>query len=102
MALTVLRKTQERVLQHDMRVVRGTVATPVAEYLLNFKRDDLNRIEKKYGTKVVIAGRDDVPIEEYNLEFLKTDDEAGTLIEDKTGIETGSMVKPWYKRLFPF
>jgi ribonuclease E len=102
MALTVLRRIQERVVQNNVRLVRGTLSKVVAEYLLNFKRDDLAAIEKRYGLTIVLIGRDDVPVQEYNIEFLKT----GTVAADET-LEEADMEdihneKPWYKRLLPF
>ncbi len=101
MALTVLRKIQERVIQDHIQMIRGILPKAVAEYLLNYKRDDLNIIERKHGLQIVIVGRDDMSAEEIQLDFIKVQEPpiSMTQIRDDEG---GGGDRPWYKKLLPF
>lgn len=98
MALTVLRTIQEKVTQEDFKMIKGTLPMAVAEYLLNYKRDDLNAIERKYGLQVVIVGQEDMPAEESQFEFAKTEKDSPAP-EGKE--DADKREKPWYKRLLP-
>jgi len=101
LALTVLRKIQERVLQNAIQTIQGTVPKAVAEYLLNYKRDDLNAIERKYGLQIVFNGDESLSAEESQLEFLTSEKSPGILIESTDEGEREEKVRPWYKRLLP-
>ncbi|OGP82478.1 MAG: ribonuclease [Deltaproteobacteria bacterium RBG_16_54_11] len=98
LALAVLRKIQEKVTQDDFKLIKGTLPASVAEYLLNYKRDDLNAIERKYELQVVIVGQEDMPAEEFHLDFVKSD-KSSRPPTDKEDAEKEE--KPWYKRLLP-
>ncbi len=98
LALAVLRKIQEKVTQDDFTRIKGTLHKTVAEYLLNYKRDDLNAIERKYGLQVVIVGEEDVPAEEFHFDFVKKDKPAGASGEKAVAAKQEG---PWYKRLLP-
>ena len=100
LALTVLRKIQERVTQDDFNIIKGTLSKTVAEYLLNDKRDDLNAIERKYGLQIVIVGDENMPVEEFHFDFVKKD-KPSAAIEDKEDRDKNKKDKPWYKRLLP-
>ena len=96
LALAVLRKIQEKVTQDDFKLVKGTLPKTVAEYLLQYKRDDLNTIERKYGLQVVIIGQEEMPAGELNLDFVRADKTAAPLVN---GEDADKKDKPWYKRL---
>jgi len=81
--------------------VRGFLPKAVAEYLLNYKRDDLNAIETTYGLKIVIIGEEDMAAEESKLDFKKTEQSAVALIEKEDEGGKGAGERPWYRRLFP-
>jgi ribonuclease E len=98
MALSILRKIQEKVTQDHFKVIRGNLPVAVAEYLLNYKRDDLNAIERKYGLQVVIVGEEDMPAEQFTLDFLKTEQSSSSAAEQE---DTTSQEKPWYRKLLP-
>jgi ribonuclease E len=102
MALTVLRKIQERVHQNDIQIIRGTLPKAVAEYLLNYKRDDLNAIERRYGLQIVLNGDENLSAEESQLDFITPEKSPVTLTEDTDEGEKDENVRPWYKRLLPF
>jgi ribonuclease E len=99
MALSVLRKIQEKVTQDNFVMIKGTLPTAVAEYLLNYKRDDLNVIERKYGLQVVIIGEKDMPAEGSRLDFVKT--EPPPLVKEEEEIPDKKGEKPWFKKLLP-
>lgn len=96
LALAVLRKIQEKVTQDDFKMVKSTLPKTAAEYLLTYKRDDLNAIERKYGLQVVIIGQEEMPAGEFNLDFVKTDKAAAPMVNDE---DAEKKDKPWYKRL---
>ena len=98
MALTVLRKIQDKVTQDDFKMIKGILPKNVAEYLLNYKRDDLNAIERQYGLQVVIVGEDDMPAEEFHFDFVKTDKISASPVDKEEDVDAD---KPWYKRLLP-
>jgi len=100
LALAVLRKIQERVTQDDFKMIKGTLSKPVAEYLLNYKRDDLNAIERKYGLQIVIVGDESMPVEEFHFDFVKKDKIPATPADTKD-TDNNKKEKPWYKRLLP-
>jgi ribonuclease E len=97
LALTVLRKIQEKVTQDHFKLIKGTLPKPVAEYLLNYKRDDLNAIERQHGLQIVIVGEEDMPAEEFHCDFVKQDKTSAPA--DKKDMDKPE--KPWYKRLLP-
>jgi ribonuclease E len=101
MGLTVLRKIQEKVTQDNFTMIKGTLPTAVAEYLLNFKRDDLNAIERKYELQVVIIGDKDMPAEGSHLDFVKTEKSPPPLTEQKEETADKKKEKPWFKKLLP-
>jgi ribonuclease E len=96
LALAVLRKIQEKVTQDDFKMIKGILPKTVAEYLLHYKRDDLNEIERKYGLQVVIVGQEEMPAGEFHLDFVRADKTAGPLADGEAAEEKE---KPWYKRL---
>jgi len=102
MALTVLRRIQERAVQNGLQMVRGTLSKPVADYLLNYKRDDLNAIESRHKLKIVIVGEDDLPIEEHQLEFIRKEEGVPVVAEEDAARQKGDAGKPWYKKLLAF
>lgn len=101
MALTVLRKIQERAIQDDLQMVRGSLPKAVAEYLLNYKRDDLNAIETRYGLQIVIIGEEDMSAEEIQLDFIKEEKPQVALMEKEDEREMEEKKRPWYRKLFP-
>jgi ribonuclease E len=96
LALAVLRKIQEKVTQDDFKIIKGTLPKTVAEYLLHYKRDDLNDIERKHGLQVVIVGQEEMPAGEFHLDFIRADKTSGNRAE---GEAVAEKEKPWYKRL---
>ncbi|OGP55816.1 MAG: hypothetical protein A2Y65_01845 [Deltaproteobacteria bacterium RBG_13_52_11] len=97
-ALAVLRKIQDKVTQDNFKMIKGTLPAAVAEYLLNYKRDDLNAIERKYGLQVVIVGEKDMPAEGSHVEFVKAEKDSPALTEEEAA---DKKEKPWFKRLLP-
>jgi ribonuclease E len=95
LALAVLRKVQEKVAQDHFKMIKGTLPKTVAEYLVNYKRDDLNEIERKYAVQVVIIGQEEMPAGDLQLDFVRADKAAAQPANG--GAEEKE--KPWYKRL---
>jgi ribonuclease E len=112
MALSILRKIQEKVTQDHFTVIKGNLPATVAAYLLNYKRDDLDAIEKRYGLKIDILGAEDMPAEQFDLTFLKS----GTSVDLPASLTSSVSLtsppgppggqetneeKPWYRKLLP-
>jgi ribonuclease E len=96
LALAVMRKIQDKVTQDNFKMVKGTLPKTVAEYLLHYKRDDLNAIERKYGLQVVIEGHEEMPAGELHLDFVRADKAPGP---QENGEDAEKKEKPWYRRL---
>ena len=98
MALAVLRKIQEKVTQDNFKMIKLTLPMTVAEYLLHYKRDDLNAIENKYGLQIAIVGEKDMPAEESHVDFVKTEKDSPAPVGEEAA---DKKEKPWFKRLLP-
>jgi ribonuclease E len=101
MALAVLRKIQDKVTQDNFKMIKGILPMPVAEYLLNYKRDDLNALERKYDLQVVIVGERDMPAEGAHLDFVKTEKTPPPPTDSAEKEDEVTKEKPWFKRLLP-
>jgi ribonuclease E len=70
LALTILRKMLERVIEGDMVLIKGVFSRPVAAYLLNHKRKELAEIEKEFHLHIWLTGQWEYAPDEYTLDFL--------------------------------
>jgi ribonuclease E len=70
--LHVLRAIEEEGLKQQSTEITVHVASPVALYLLNIKRDALAAIEQRYGMKVFVFGDDELVPPEMRVERQKT------------------------------
>ncbi|HOV87984.1 MAG TPA: ribonuclease, partial [Syntrophobacteraceae bacterium] len=57
----------------DLAQVRGTFSIEVANYLLNQKRNELKRLEERYGTSIWIEGSPILLPHEGQIEFVSRD-----------------------------
>ena len=80
-ALSLLRRIQTRLARVELARLRVTLPTDIATYLLNRKREELLRLEQRYGTEIRIAARFDMHAHEVQVET-----EARVLdVDDRTG-----------------
>jgi ribonuclease E len=70
LALMILRKILERVIEEDVALVRGIFSRPVATYLLNQKRKEIAEIEKEFHVHVWFTGQWEMTPDQYVLDFL--------------------------------
>jgi ribonuclease E len=81
-ALYVLRAIEEEGIRKRSSEITIHVATRIALYILNQKRDALSDIERRYGFRVYLFGDDTLMAPEYRLERIK----ARSAQEDATPI----------------
>ena len=71
-ALHVLRGVEEEAGKRRSAEVVVHVATAIALYILNHKRERLNEIERRYGMRVIIAADDSLIAPRFRIERLRT------------------------------
>ncbi|MGC8605583.1 MAG: hypothetical protein ACP5VS_18115, partial [Desulfomonilaceae bacterium] len=67
----------------DVREVKATIPSQVADYILNFMRAEIYTLESQHGAKIIILGKNNLPDSGITLEYLKDDDSlqvAGTRV----------------------
>jgi ribonuclease E len=69
-AVYYLRKIWLVLDKKEVATVRGTLSLDVANYLLNQKRPDLNHLEDRYQTTIIIEGSASILPHEGKLEFI--------------------------------
>ncbi|NIO04947.1 MAG: Rne/Rng family ribonuclease [Proteobacteria bacterium] len=116
LALMVLRKILERVIEGDVALVRGTFSRPVATYLLNQKRKEINNIEREFHLHIWFNGRWEMAPDQYALEFLtreqlekredrdlekerQTTDSQPIPLSSFPRFEEEDLKKPWYLKI---
>ncbi len=70
-ALHVLRGVEEEAGKRRSAETVVHVATPIALYILNHKRERLNEIERRYGMRVIIAADDSLIAPRFRIERLR-------------------------------
>lgn len=70
-ALAVIRRITQRVSKGQIEKVHGILHESVANYLLNQKRNELSDIEGRFEVLIHLDGRQSVPPEQIELEFIK-------------------------------
>ena len=71
-ALYVLRAIEEEGIRDRSSEINVFVATNVAIYLLNHKREAMAEIERRYGMKVVVAADDSLVPPDHRIDRIKT------------------------------
>jgi ribonuclease E len=88
-SIRILRKVEEELI--NQKSDRLFVSTPsdVALYLLNQKRSDLENLEEKYSTSIIINGDDTLLNENvYTIERLAMNKEVGLYLREKNAVNT--------------
>ena len=75
-AIYILRIIEEEGIRRLSSEITLTVATPIALYILNQKRQTLNEMESRYGFHVVLMGDDTLIPPEFRIERVKASDMA--------------------------
>ena len=70
-ALHVLRGVEEEAGKRRAAEVIVHIATPIALYILNHKRERLNEIERRYGMRAIIAADDSMIAPRFRIERLR-------------------------------
>ncbi|MEL6336162.1 MAG: Rne/Rng family ribonuclease, partial [Pseudomonadota bacterium] len=72
MALAILRELEEEGVKGRARELVATTPVGICNYIVNFKRAHLARIEERYGVSVQLLGDPTMTSPEYAIERLKT------------------------------
>ena len=114
LALTVLRKILDRVIEGDVALVKGIFPRPLATYLLNHKRRELTDIEGEFHVQIWITGQWEMALDRYVLEFMTRSQLEGvdaTTIEGERELSAPETIpslprleeevikKPWYLKI---
>jgi ribonuclease E len=116
LALTVLRRILDRVIEGDVGLVKGVFSRPMATYLLNQKRRELTDIEREFHVRVWFTGQWEMAPDQYALDFLtheqveklegrKPEKEKNTMAINATPIPSSpksdeeESKKPWYLKI---
>jgi len=70
-SLSVLRAIEEEGMRGRSTSITVNVATPIALYILNQKRESLTAIEQRYGMQVMLAGDDTLVAPDYRIDRMK-------------------------------
>ena len=73
-SLYVFRKIKAILAKGDVREVKATIPSQVADYILNFMRAELHTLESQYGSRIVILGKNNLPDSGIMLEYFKEDE----------------------------
>jgi ribonuclease E len=79
-SLYVFRKIKAILVKGDIREVRATIPSQVADYILNFMRAELHTLESQYGARIVILGKNNLPDSGITLEYFKEDESQQTAV----------------------
>ncbi|MEI6134051.1 MAG: Rne/Rng family ribonuclease [Desulfomonile sp.] len=73
-SLYAFRKIKAILAKGDIREVRATVPSQVADHLLNFMRAELFELESQHGSRIVILGKSNLPDSQMTVESVKEDE----------------------------
>lgn len=76
-ALGWLRRIWHGVIAGQVAECRAELPLAVATYLLNFKREELYNLERRYKVRIVVTGRKELGPEEGEISLLKADEVEG-------------------------
>ncbi len=115
-ALVVLRKILERVIEGNVALVKGAFSRPVATHLLNRKRREIAEIEREFHLQIWFTSQWEMAPDEYDLEFLTREElerlEEGEIEKERHPLgsksipipslprfEDDAVKKPWYLKI---
>ncbi|MDR1545896.1 MAG: Rne/Rng family ribonuclease [Deltaproteobacteria bacterium] len=78
-SLGFLRQAAHLLSKGGLGEIRGRLSPDVAHYLLNYKRQDLTRLEERHKARIVAVGDDDLPPGHWEAEGVKRIAETETL-----------------------
>jgi len=73
-SVSILRQIWMGLSRKEVTQVKGMLPLDVATYLQNKKRKELNQLELRYGTDIILQGDSSIPPGNGQLEFLKEGD----------------------------
>lgn len=104
LALAVLRLVEEEAQKENTAEIRVTTPIPVATFLLNEKRADINEVEKRHKIKILVLPNPEMETPHYEVQRIRSQDEGSsaysyelttpTPIEDKLELIQPKPVPP--------
>ncbi len=95
-SLYVFRRIKAILVKGDIREVRATIPSQVADYILNFMRAELHTLESQYGARIVILGKNNLPDSGITLEYFKEDESQQTAV-----IPMIELIEPAHRAIEP-
>ena len=96
-AINALRRIKSEAVKGDLSEARIVLPADVAEYLLNYKRSDIAKLESTHDTIVYISGRQHIPWSESKFEFIKKEETKPVptelAYEENMMIESGDVIE---------
>lgn len=103
LAVMVLRKILERVIDGDVALVKGTFSRPLATYLLNQKRKEIADIEREFHLRSWFTGQWEMAPDHYVLDFLTREQVEklgeGAIERERQPIDSEAVPLPSLQRL---
>jgi ribonuclease E len=69
-ALGAFRKIESQVVKEDYSALKVKLPYEIADYLLNKKRQEINKLESAHGVSIYITGSPDIPWDELKIETV--------------------------------
>ncbi|MBT4807401.1 MAG: ribonuclease E/G, partial [Acidiferrobacteraceae bacterium] len=73
-ALSFLRILEEEALKENTEAVLAELPVDIATYLLNEKRHEVNQVESRLGTRIVLIPSPDLQGSQFNIQRLRSED----------------------------
>ena len=78
LSLAVLRLVEEEAQKENTAEIRVTTPIPVATFLLNEKRNDINEIEKRNSIKILVLPNPEMETPHYEVQRIRPQDDGST------------------------
>jgi ribonuclease E len=76
LALIILRNIQMQIAKGGIAAVEGEASVELADFLLNIKREEIMKMEKRHHVRITMYGKPDLLNSQYHLEYVRREEEA--------------------------
>ncbi len=75
LALIILRNIQMQIAKGGIIAVEGEASTELADFLLNIKREEIMKMEKRHNVRITMSGKPQLLNSQYHLDFIRREEE---------------------------
>jgi len=86
--INALRRIKSEAVKGDLYEAKIIIPIEVSDYLLNYKRSEIAKIESTYDTTIYISGRPHMPWSDSKFEFVKKEDSKPIHCENESEPQT--------------